>query len=81
MPNAVDDHETKHFFKNLATSTFQVKREGKTVQANYYGRNEMTNLQLDSFVDRLRDIFVALGAKLGASFPQWKALVKGILKP
>ncbi|WP_099371246.1 hypothetical protein [Sphingobacterium sp. 1.A.5] len=79
-PNAEDDHETKHFFKNMASSTFQVKRDGKTVEANYYGRNEMMNLQLDSFMDRLRNLFVALGAKMGASFPQWKALIKGILK-
>lgn len=79
-PTSDDDHETKHFFKNMASSTFQVKRKGKTVEANYYGRNEVMNLELDSFIDRLRNIFVALGAKMGASFPQWNALIKGILR-
>ncbi|QBR13572.1 hypothetical protein [Sphingobacterium sp. CZ-2] len=80
QPNVEDDHETKHFFKNLATSTFQVRRVGNTVTANYYGRNELMNLRLDSFMDRIRNLFVALGAKLGASSVQWEALVKGIIK-
>lgn len=79
-PTSEQDDETKHFFKNMASSTFQVKREGKIVEAHYYGRNEVINLELDSFADRLRNLFVGLGAKLGASFPQWKALIKGILK-
>lgn len=80
QPNVEDDQEIKHFFKNLATSTFQVRRVGNTVTANYYGRNELMNLRLDSFMDRIRNLFVALGAKLGASSVQWEALVKGIIK-
>lgn len=79
-PDADNDEEIKHFFKNMASSSFQVKRDGKTIEANYYGRNETTNLQLHSIIDRLRNLFVALGAKLGASYPQWKALMQGILK-
>lgn len=80
MPMGNDDHETKHFFKNMATSTLQIKRDGKTVEASYYGRNEVMNLDLESIIDRLRNIFVALGAKLGASYPQWKSLIAGILE-
>lgn len=80
MPHHEDDHETKHFFKNMATSSFQIKRDGKTVEASYFGRNEMMNLDLDSILDRLRNLFVALGAKLGASYPQWKSLIAGILQ-
>ena len=77
MPHQEDDHETKHFFKNMATSSFQVKRDGKTVEASYFGRNEMMNLDLDSLLDRLRNLFVALGAKLGASYPQWSEYAYG----
>ena len=80
MPMENNDHETKHFFKNMATSTLQIKRDGKIVEASYYGRNEVMNLDLDSIIDRLRNIFVALGAKLGASYPQWKSLITGILE-
>ena len=80
MPHHDHDHETKHFFKSMATSSFQVKRDGKTVEASYFGRNEIMNLELDSIMDRLRNIFVALGAKLGASYPQWKSLIEGILQ-
>ena len=80
MPHQDHDHETKHFFKNMATSSFHVKRDGKTVEASYFGRNEIMNLELDSILDRLRNIFVALGAKLGASYPQWKSLIEGILQ-
>jgi len=79
LPNLEDDHETKHFFKNMASSSIQVKRDGKTVEANYFGRNEVINLELDSLLDKLRNLFVALGAKLGASSSQWKALISGIL--
>ncbi|WP_293935426.1 hypothetical protein [Sphingobacterium sp. UBA6645] len=79
-PDDSDDEETKHFFKSLATSSFQINRVGKTVHAYYYGRNEVINLEMDSLVDRIRNLFVALSAKLGASYPQWKALVKGFLK-
>lgn len=78
-PDDEGDHETKHFFKNLASSTFQVKRNGRIVEANYYGRNELINTDLDSLIDRIRNLFVAFGAKLGASYPQWKSLISGIL--
>ncbi|MGN0022132.1 MAG: hypothetical protein ACI35Z_15115 [Sphingobacterium hotanense] len=79
-PDDSDDEETKHFFQSLATSSFQINRVGNTVHASYYGRNEVINLEMDSFVDRIRNLFIALSAKLGASYPQWKALVNGFLK-
>lgn len=79
-PDDSHDEETKHFFKSLATSSFQINRVGNTVQASYYGRNEVINLEMDSLVDRIRNLFIALSAKLGASYPQWKALINGFLK-
>ncbi|MGM1430083.1 hypothetical protein ACS126_12555 [Sphingobacterium lactis] len=79
LPNPEDDLETKHFFNNMSSSTFQIKRVGNLIEASYFGRNELMNMELDSLADKIRNIFVALGAKLGSSFPQWKALIHGLL--
>lgn len=79
-PNDRNDQETKHFFKNISTSTFQIKRTGNLVEARYYGRNEVVNLDLSSLLDKFRNLLVAIGAKLGGSYPQWKALIAGFLK-
>ncbi|WKK58352.1 hypothetical protein [Sphingobacterium sp. BN32] len=68
-PNSEHDDGTKHFFKNMVSQTFPANRERKIVKAHYYGRNEVINLEVDSFVDRLRNLFVGLSAKLGASYP------------
>jgi hypothetical protein len=69
-----------HFFDNQASSTFLVKREGKTVIAEVHGRNEQPNTNADSLVDKARNVLVAAGAMLGLSNVQWKSLVKGLIK-
>jgi hypothetical protein len=69
-----------HFFKEDATSTFIVERNGKTVKAAVHGRNELPNTTADKPLDKARNAVVALGAMLGLSNPQWKSLVKGILE-
>jgi len=69
----------QHFFKEMATSTLQVQRISKNVNAFYYGRNEVINLDVDLLSDKLRNLLIGIGAKLGASFPQWKSLLKGIM--
>ncbi|WP_312135115.1 hypothetical protein [Sphingobacterium sp.] len=79
-PGNPSDQETKHFFKNVSTSTFQIKRTGNLVEACYYGRNEVINLDLSSLLDRFRNLVVAIGAKLGGSYPQWKSLIAGFIK-
>jgi len=69
-----------HFFDNSATSSFVVEMTGKCVRASVYGRNEQPNMSPSSLWDKLRNLFIALTASLGLSKPQWKALVKGLLK-
>lgn len=72
--------DTAHFLTQQATSTFQVKRMGRTIYAEEHGRNETPNTHTDHAVDNIRNTVVGWGAKIGFSYPQWKALVKGLLK-
>lgn len=67
-----------HFFDDAATSTFQVKKIGNVVTAEVHGRNETPNTHTDHVLDNIRNTIVGLGAKVGASYPQWKGLVAGI---
>jgi hypothetical protein len=69
-----------HFFDDAATSTFQVKKIGLDVTAEVHGRNETPNTNTDHILDNVRNTMVGLGAKVGASYPQWKGLVAGIVK-
>jgi len=78
-PTAEQDHEIKHFFTELATSTLQVKRNEKTIEANYFGRNEVINLDMDHLSEKIRNLLIGVGAKLGFSFPQWKSLMSGLV--
>jgi hypothetical protein len=71
---------TAHFFDSSATSTFQVKRIGNQIYAEVHGRNETVNNKKGPLIDKVRNTFVALSAKMGFSFPQWKLLVEGLVK-
>ncbi|MFA4870168.1 MAG: hypothetical protein WC623_18365 [Pedobacter sp.] len=71
--------DTAHFLTEKATSTFQVKRIGNMIYAEEHGRNEIPNTYTGNILDNLRNTFVGWGAKVGFSYPQWKALVKGLL--
>jgi hypothetical protein len=68
-----------HFFKGDATSTFIVERDGASVTAGEFGRNEVPNSEAESFMDKVRNVIVGSTAIAGASDLQWKNLVKGIL--
>lgn len=72
--------DTAHFLTEQATSTFQVKRIGKTIYAEEHGRNEQANTYTSSTVDNMRNMFVGWAASLGLSYPQWKQLVRGLLE-
>jgi hypothetical protein len=74
-----DSEETAHFLTEEATSTFQVKRIGQTIFAEEHGRNEVPNTDTQNPLDNIRNTFVGWGATVGISYPQWKALVKGLL--
>lgn len=73
-------NETAHFLTEQATSTFLVKRVGKHIYAEEHGRNEQANTYTKDTVDNLRNLFVGWAATLGFSYPQWKALVKGLIQ-
>mgnify|MGYP004704831933 CR=1 FL=1 len=71
---------TAHFFKPSATSTICVEQHKHTVVVIYAGRNQEANTVSDNLAVKLRNAAITLGAKLGASYPQWKSLVKGIIR-
>lgn len=74
--NNTDD--TAHFFKALATSSFLLQQKQNNILLHYAGRNEVINTDNESNWDNIRNFLVGLGAKMGASYPQWKALVDGL---
>lgn len=74
------DADVAHFFKDHATSSFAVQREGKKVTASVHGRNETPNTKTEGLLDKARNALVALGAMAGLSNPQWKSLVKGMVE-
>lgn len=78
-PSSLEDH-TAHFFKKYASSNLMVRQEENKVIINYAGRNEVKNTDTDHILDNVRNFLVGITAQLGASYPQWKALVDGLAK-
>lgn len=74
------DNSSAHFYTSDATSSFIVQREGNTLTAAEKGRNEVSNTDAESFLDKIRNALVALGAKSGLAKPQWKSLMEGVLQ-
>lgn len=74
------DSEIAHFYKDVSTSTFIVKRVGKTVSAEVHGRNETPNNSDVNLHDKIRNTVVALTARIGLAGPQWKKLASGLLE-
>lgn len=75
-----EKEDVAHFFSDEATSNFVVKREGATITAAVYGRNEKPNTGAEKVVDKARNTAVATGAVGGFSKLQWKSLVNGFVK-
>lgn len=73
------DPEIAHFYKEVSTNTFIVKRIGNILSAIVYGRNETPNNENVNLHDKVRNTIVALSARIGLAGPQWKKLVKGLL--
>jgi hypothetical protein len=71
--------DVAHFFKDEATSTFDIERHGRLLIARYYGRNEVPNTDAEKTMDVIRNTAVAAGAILGLSDAQWNSLLKGFL--
>lgn len=74
------DEGTAHFFKDGATSTFIIKRNGVAVTASYHGRNEEANTKGVNLKDKIRNTLVSIGALGGISELQWTSLIKGLLE-
>ena len=75
-----DKKDVAHFFSDEATSCFMIKREGNTVTAAVYGRNEKPNTDTETTGDKARNAAVATGAIAAFSKLQWKSLVNGLVK-
>jgi len=73
------DTEIAHFYKEVTTNTFIVKRVGKKVTVGAHGRNETPNNEEVDLHDKVRNTLVALTARIGLAGPQWKMLVNGLL--
>ena len=78
-PSSINQHAA-HFFKKYTSSNIVIKQEGNLVSLHYAGRNEVLNTETNHLLDNARNFLVGLGAKLGASYPQWKALIDGLAK-
>ncbi|WP_231426147.1 hypothetical protein [Pedobacter sp. Leaf250] len=74
------DGKTAHFLKNRATSTFQIKRIKNVVLAEEHARNESPNMETGNGLDNFRNAIVGTAARIGLSYPQWKSLIKGLIK-
>ncbi|MCW3073070.1 MAG: hypothetical protein JWP69_139 [Flaviaesturariibacter sp.] len=75
-----DKPDVAHFFSEEATSCFMVKREGTTITAGVYGRNEKPNTGAEALLDKARNVAVATGAITGFAKLQWKSLVEGLVR-
>lgn len=74
------DGKTAHFLTSRATSTFQIRRIKNVVYAEEHARNESPNMETGNGLDNFRNALVGTAARIGLSYPQWKSLVKGLLK-
>lgn len=79
-PTDPKNKETAHFFEGIATSTLILEQRNNSLLFQYAGRNEIPNTDNHKLIDNVRNFMVGLGAVLGASYPQWKALIKGFAK-
>ncbi|MFZ4262122.1 hypothetical protein ACFRAE_08765 [Sphingobacterium sp. HJSM2_6] len=80
-PSPITNQEDiAHFFKHFSSSNILIKQENNILKLQYAGRNEIINTNNDQLIDNIRNFLVGFGAKLGASYPQWKALIDGLAK-
>ncbi|MGE4514814.1 MAG: hypothetical protein AB7E26_13530 [Chryseobacterium sp.] len=67
-----------HFYSHSATSAFMIEKDGNMLKAGIYGRNEKPNFNA-TFIDKIRNLIIALGGIFGFSKIQWKVLTEGLL--
>lgn len=73
------NQEIAHFYEDVSTSTFVVRRDGLMVSAGAHGRNETPNNENVDLHDKIRNTGIALMARVGLSGPQWQKLVNGLI--
>lgn len=72
--------EKAHFFDEKASSTFIVRRNGKTVTAEVHGRNMKANTETKNVSDKIRNAALMVAVYLGFSKLHWQSLVSGLMK-
>lgn len=75
-----DTTEIAHFYKDVSTSTFVVRRDGLLLSAGAHGRNETPNNEGVDLHDKIRNTAIALMARVGLSGMQWQKLVNGLIE-
>ncbi|WP_336836172.1 MULTISPECIES: hypothetical protein [Sphingobacterium] len=77
-PSHPGDKNTAHFFEGISSSTFLIEQRRNSILFQYAGRNEIINVDNENISDNVRNYVIGLAAKIGASYPQWKSLLKGM---
>lgn len=72
--------ESAHFYDEAATSSFVIIRRANVVIALERGRNERPNAGGGGLLNGIRNVIVAVLAKLGLGKRQWQSLMRGLLK-
>jgi len=76
---AAKNQAIAHFFGKYTTNTLLVCRHRIEIVTSIHGRNEQVNTDTD-WLDLVRNLMVAIPAKIGLSNPHWKMLAKGLIK-
>lgn len=76
----ISDKTATHFYTENASNTFILVKQKQKVQLSVHGRNEIPNLKIRGFINKLRNYFVAHGGIFGGSRIQWKTLIEAIIE-
>ncbi|WP_415327347.1 hypothetical protein [Chryseobacterium sp. MMS23-Vi53] len=77
-PQDKNNFHIAHFYSQESTSTFIICRGKNFIKAGIYGRNEYPNFN-SSFLNKIRNLFIAIGGMIGFSKIQWKRLTNGFI--
>jgi len=69
-----------HFYAGKATNSFIMAQYGTKIQFSIHGRNEIPNTENMSLINKLRNMFVAIGGIFGGSKLQWKVFAESFIK-
>jgi hypothetical protein len=75
-----DAAEIAHFYQDVSTSSFVIRRDGMVLSAGAHGRNETPNNDDVDLHDKIRNTAIALMARIGLSGTQWQKLVNGLIE-